>query len=125
MSNEPICTASHELDVVLRNTATAMRDVHGKLAELEEAVLTAVSQSPDVSMEPKTVQQFDLVIQTVSEIGLLLDRLSAQPKPSITVDQNQVAGPIKLETLRMMITGQKIDETAKPDRDLNAGVSLF
>ncbi len=125
MKNEKSSPEQYRLQIVLRNVSRAMRDLGEVVSQLETSVLEANSDIQGRRIDPISMQQFDLVIQSVDEIGLLLDRMSTETDVNAQIDYGRVIAPTRLEKLRDLVGGSDANEAHRLLPHDASGVSLF
>ena len=87
---------------IITNAATALACLDGQLGKLEQELLQKLS---GIHRIPPSIQQIDLMIQSVSEIQQTLERLAENLSDDALVDPEIVIAPIKLEAVRNIFLG--------------------
>ncbi|MFQ1700158.1 hypothetical protein ACJ5NV_06145 [Loktanella agnita] len=115
------------LQTVIRSVGEAMEELGQSVAGLEDSILDAALEEHGVEVSHTALQRFDLIIQSIEEIRLLLDRLSDDTSTTEKVDYARVIAPVKLEKIRNKISGYECTEMSEREQQqqIQERISLF
>lgn len=122
---EPSSHERHDLRAVLRNTGFAMREIGQTLTALETTMIGEHIETQNSSSRLMALQTFDLLIQSVEELALLFDRMETHEHVMGEVDYIDVIAPIKLQSIRDHIAGQRKIYSKANGKVCDSDVSLF
>ncbi len=127
MTKKKDFSQGYGLQTVIRSVGQAMNELGQSVAGLEDSILDAALEEHGVEVSHTALQRFDLIIQSIEEIRLLLDRLSADTSTTEKVDYARVIAPVKLEKIRNMISGYECTEMSarEQQQQIQDRISLF
>ncbi|WP_322891754.1 MULTISPECIES: chemotaxis protein [unclassified Yoonia] len=97
----------------LDNIATALREIATIVTRLEDTALSMCSCETDLSQKTKSLQDFDLVLQSLADLASLLDAMGEQTENETTSDSSVIIARMRLAWLRDLIG----DATPRADHD--------
>jgi hypothetical protein len=89
--------------LLFRNTAAGLEELGQLIAELESGFIAEKIQMTSHTDQTPILQDIDLALQTIAELGALLLRVSDAPIAQQSVSRQDIVSPMKLERLRDMI----------------------
>ncbi len=109
-------------DGLLTDIAQVCREIGAMIAQIETSLIDAAQDTGTVVLPRQSMQQIDLVMQSVEEVALLMERSNQMMPTCARADIEKIIGPTRLEWIRNRLS------TALPDngRATRTGeVSLF
>lgn len=110
---------------ILGNTSVAIHTLSKMTEKLEDEMLENIVQLKATPAIIASLQSMDLLIQSISEIALLLERLSGSVAPDIVVNVKGVTAAIRLEQLRNLIDPSNEVPEVDEATAINLDVALF
>ncbi|WP_411890557.1 hypothetical protein [Yoonia sp. SDW83-1] len=107
---------------MLTDIAQVCREIGAMIAQIETSLIDAAQDTGTVVLPRQSMQQIDLVMQSVEEVALLMERSNQMMPTCARADIEKIIGPTRLEWIRNRLS------TALPDngRATRTGeVSLF
>ena len=95
------------------------------MLDLEHQLLDGATSKPQTNEAMESLQAMDLLKQMADDLSSLLDRLADALPESMTVDQDGILGPMKLQELRDMICGVGDNDSAYQHRVSDKEIELF
>lgn len=95
------------------NIGTALREIAVIVSRLEDTALRMCACAVDPSLKTRSLQDFDLVLQSLADLAGLMDALSEHAAYQITSDCTKVITKMRLAWLRELIG----DATPSADHD--------
>jgi hypothetical protein len=96
---------NYDAGPMLGNISKALREVAVVVARLEEASLHLPLGGGDVTQKTKTLQDFDLTLQSLADLALLMDALGKHGPPQTVSEQEWLISEMRLAWLRDLIGG--------------------
>lgn len=112
--------STESLPAVIGRTGIALRQIGMMVAELETSLIDAGFETDGRAIDRSSMQQIDLVLQSVEELACLLERLEAQLQPGTTVSHELILAPVRLEWLRHLLADVNDGQCTQ-----NRSISLF
>ena len=109
----------------LRQTGRCVTRMGHTVLDLEHQLLSSADHKRQTSDAMQSLQALDLLKQMADDLSALLDRMADALPESITVDQDSILGPMKLQELRDMICGVGDTDNAYQHRALDKEIVLF
>ncbi len=96
-------------DGLLTDIAQVCREIGAMIAQIETSLIDAAQDTGTVVLPRQSMQQIDLVMQSVEEVALLMERSNQMMPTCARADIERIIGPTKLEWIRNCLS------TALPD----------
>ncbi|MEJ8561283.1 hypothetical protein QTO30_08640 [Yoonia sp. GPGPB17] len=109
----------------LRQTGRCVTRMGHAVLDLEHQLLDGATSKPQTNEAMESLQAMDLLKQMADDLSSLLDRLADALPESMTVDQDGILGPMKLQELRDMICGVGDTDSAYQHRVSDKEIELF
>lgn len=87
------------------NIAVALREIASIVARLEETALSMCGCPSDLSQKTKSLQDFDLVLQSLGDLAGLMEAMGNQPDAKTTPDRVTMIAQMRLAWLRDLVGG--------------------
>jgi hypothetical protein len=113
------------LNVVIKNSGLAMRQLCKFLTQLETELLEITTCQCENKLNGSSLQSVDLVIQIVDELSKFLERVSNNVPSGIRIDLEDAISAIKLQDVQDMIEGEFNRFETYVELPENIDVSLF
>lgn len=102
------------------NIAVALREIASIVARLEVTALSICRCPSDLSQKTRSLQDFDLVLQSLADLAGLMEAMGKQPDDRSTQDSATMIAQMRLAWLRDLVG----DTDPKPDNDLSQ-ITIF
>ncbi|WP_342076277.1 hypothetical protein [Yoonia sp. SS1-5] len=115
----------HDDGTLFSRLSDVIREVGVAVAEIEETMVDEVQFNQRARLPSHTVQKIDVVMQSIEEIALIVERMSLVAPECLERNRFEIVNPAKLEWIRTVLLD---DETknASPELDRCTGtVTLF
>lgn len=121
-TNEPSCDPP---TAILRSVGLICRDIGKRLNELEATIVSEVELGINKSDRSMNLQQLDIIIQSNTEVSLLLERLDQEMSVSPTLDFEAFVASVRLEWMRNALSQNSTTTTAQNEGQSISHISIF
>ncbi|MBE0414248.1 hypothetical protein, partial [Yoonia sp.] len=114
------------LSALLGRVALALEDLGQMIVEVETIILDDLQAERPDDLVRLPIQHLDHALQTIAELGQLMQRLSEQEMQIDQFSLTDMISPIRLERLRHLLANGRLTDERQSHKSVNSGhVSLF
>lgn len=113
------------LSRVLQQTGTCLTQLSGKILAMEHEIWGAQTPIGEPAVQANALQSLDFLKQATDDLAALLERLGDSVPPALSVSEFDVIAPMKLETLRQIVSTNANTLKTSYQRTKHEEVELF